>query len=529
MLDRVIEHAADLLTVHALDGTCRYASPAARALLGRAPEDLVGDGVFSIVVEEDAELVADAAGEALREGTGGVTFRARRADGDVIWIEASLRAVNDALVVVSRDVTARRSAELALAHRALHDALTGLPNRALFGDRLALALRRRVRRGTGTVAVFFLDVDRFKLINDSLGHDAGDALLLQVAARLEAAVRPEDTVARLGGDEFTVLCEDVAGELEAVAIAQRVVDLFEDPFDAAGREVFVSTSVGVALSTGRTGTTAEALIRDADAAMYRAKERGKARFELFDAPLRAHALRRLELETALRRAIRRGELRVHFQPQVELGGGRVVAREALVRWEHPQQGLLEPAQFLPAAEESGLVVALGAHVLREACARAAQDRLPVAVNLSDRHVAHPDVVSHVAAALDDAGLAPEALTLELREGALGVESTGVLRDLTALGVRLALDDFGTGSSCLAHLRAGPVEVVKLDGALVAGDGAVLAAVVALARALGLEIVAEGVETREQLAALEALGCDRAQGYLLGEPAAHEPARALRVA
>src|SRR3954469_21553290 len=227
--EQVIEHAADLLTIHARDGTCRYASPAARALLGRPPEELVGDTAFSYAIEDDAELLRDAASEALREGTGLVSFRARRADGEVVWLEPSLRAVEDAVVAVTRDVTARRRAELDLAHRALHDPLTGLPNRALFGDRLALALRRRARSGTGTVAVFFLDVDRFKLVNDSLGHDVGDALLLEVAARLESAVRPADTVARLAGDEFTVLCEDVAGELEAVAIAQRVVELFEAP------------------------------------------------------------------------------------------------------------------------------------------------------------------------------------------------------------------------------------------------------------------------------------------------------------
>src|SRR5437764_1162009 len=293
--------------------------PGEVARAGRDDHDLAGAGGLLLgLAGAEGRGPADDLVALLHLGvdvrSGVVTFRAQRADGDVIWLESSLRAVEDALVVVSRDVTARRGAELALAHRALHDPLTGLPNRALFGDRLALALRRRARSGTGTVAVFFLDVDRFKLVNDSLGHDVGDALLLEVAARLESGVRPADTVARLAGDEFTVLCEDVAGELEAVAIAQRVVELFEAPFNVAGREVCVTTSVGVALSSGRGGRAAEALIRDADAAMYRAKERGKARFELFDATLRAHAVRRLELEDDLRRAVRRGELRVHYQP-----------------------------------------------------------------------------------------------------------------------------------------------------------------------------------------------------------------------
>jgi diguanylate cyclase (GGDEF)-like protein/PAS domain S-box-containing protein len=514
----VLEHAADLLTVHAPDGTCRYASPAARAVLGRAPEELVGDGVFAIA--EDAELVADAAREALRDGSGAVTFRAQRADGDVIWLESSLRAVEDALVVVSRDVTARRGAELALAHRALHDPLTGLPNRALFGDRLALALRRRARSGTGTVAVFFLDVDRFKLVNDSLGHDVGDALLLEVAARLEAAVRPADTVARLAGDEFTVLCEDVAGELEAVAIAQRIVDLFVAPFVAGEREVNVSTSVGVALSSGRGGASAEALIRDADAAMYRAKERGKARFELFDATLRAHALHRLELEEELRGAVERGELRVYYQPQVELGRTEPVAFEALVRWEHGARGLLTAEEFVPLAEESGLIVALGEHVLREACAEAARRALPVCVNVAARQLGDPELPARVEAVLAEAGLAAPLLCLEIAEAALTPDRAAVVCGLADLGVRLAVDDFGAGAASLALLRDWPVELVKLDRALVAGDAEVLGAVVALARALGLDVVAEGVETPAQLAVLERVGCRRAQGFLLGAP---EPA------
>jgi diguanylate cyclase (GGDEF)-like protein/PAS domain S-box-containing protein len=513
----LLEHAGDLLTIHDADGTTRSASAAARALLGVDPGALAGTPALDWVAAEDAELVREAAQEALAGGEPIVTFRVRGDGDDVRWVETSLRAADGALVAVSRDVTERRQSELEMAHRALHDALTGLPNRALFRDRLALALRRRMRRGTGTVAVFFLDVDGFKLVNDSLGHDSGDKLLLELAGRLESAVRPEDTVARLGGDEFTVLCEDVAGELEAVAIAQRIVDLFETPFTVTGSEVYVSTSVGVALSSGRTGVRAEALIRDADAAMYRAKDKGKARFELFDATLRAHAVRRLELETALRRAVRRDELRLHFQPQIDLATGAIARYEALVRWEHPDHGLLAPAAFLPAAEETGLVVALGAHVLRKACRQAAHGGVDIAVNLAARHVSHPDVVAHVTAALDAAALAPESLTLEIPEAALGPDTAEALRTLAALGVRLALDDFGTGISALAHLRSGPVEVVKLDGALVAGDAGVLAAVVQLAHALGLETVAEGVETREQLGALESLGCERAQGYLLGEP------------
>jgi diguanylate cyclase (GGDEF)-like protein/PAS domain S-box-containing protein len=525
----LLDHAGDLLTTHDADGTTRSASFAARQLLGVEPEALIGEPAMDHVVSDDAKLLADATWEALSGGEPTVTFRVHRADGAVRWLETSLRAADGSLVAVSRDVTERREAELELAHRALHDALTGLPNRALFRDRLSLALRRRMRRGTGTVAVFFLDVDGFKAVNDSLGHDAGDKLLLELAGRLEAAVRPEDTVARLGGDEFTVLCEDVAGELEAVAIAQRIVDLFDEPFTATGSEVYVSTSVGVALSSGRAGVRAEALIHDADSAMYRAKDRGKARFELYDATLRAHAGRRLELVTALRRAVQEDQLRLHFQPQIDLATGAVARYEALVRWEHPTHGLLVPDAFLPAAEETGLIVAVGTTVLREACRQAAHGGVDVAVNLAARHLSHPDVIAHVTAALDAAALAAESLTLEIPERALTAETAETLRTLAGLGVRLALDDFGTGTSSLAHLRSGPVEVVKLDGTLVGGDDGVLAAVVQLAHALGLETVAEGVETREQLGTLEALGCERAQGYLLGEPAPRVPAPVLYAA
>jgi diguanylate cyclase (GGDEF)-like protein/PAS domain S-box-containing protein len=518
----VLDYAADLISRHAPDGTCRWASPAARRVLGYEPAQLAGAQPFAHVVAEDAPLLAEAAQQARREGRGVACFRARRADDEVVWLETTLAPAGDDLVAVTRDVSERKATELDLAHRALHDTLTGLPNRALFGDRLALALRRRVRGGTGTVAVFFLDVDRFKLVNDSLGHDAGDALLLEVAARLEAAVRPADTVARMGGDEFTVLCEDVAGELEAVAIAQRVVDLFAEPFSIAGREVYATTSVGVALASGRAGR-AQDLLRDADAAMYRAKERGKARFELFDAPLREHALRRLELETELRRALRQDRLVLHFQPEVAVDGGAVTGYEALVRWDHPTRGLLDAAEFLPLAEETGLIGEIGAWALREACAAAARDGFAVSANVAAREIVDPGFVGTVAAALDDAGLAAEALCLEIGERAITAETVGTLRELAALGVRIALDDFGAAAGSLALLRDCPIDVVKLHSAL---DGAVAAAVVGLARALGLQTVAEGVEREDQLAALPLLGYDRAQGFLLGAPGpAPAPARA----
>jgi diguanylate cyclase (GGDEF)-like protein/PAS domain S-box-containing protein len=516
----------------------RYASPACVPLIGRTPEELVGRRIDDLVVPEDRAIVHEAAARLAVEDAVTVVCRVQRSDDRVAWFESSIAPIRDAdgaiaeLVLVSRDVTERKAAELQLAHQAMHDALTGLPNRALFLDRLAHALRRRVRRGTGVLAVLFLDVDRFKVVNDSLGHGAGDLLLIDVAARLDAALRPADTVARFGGDEFTVLCEDINGELEAVAIAQRIVDLFEEPFDIDGREVFLSTSVGIALAAdGRADASGAAdLIRDADAAMYHAKELGKARYELFDAAMRQHALRRLELENALRRAVQREELRIHLQPEIAVDGGAVVGFEALVRWEHPERGLLMPAEFVPLAEETGLIASIGEWVLRRACTEAASwaaEGLSIAVNVSPRQLSHGDFVDLVASVLAQTGLAPGALCLELTESAViesGPETLATLQGLKGLGVMLAIDDFGTGWSSLGHLRRFPLDVVKLDQSFVRGlgtepqDASIAAAIISLAHALGLSIVAEGIETGEQLAMLAALGCDLGQGYLFARPA-----------
>jgi diguanylate cyclase (GGDEF)-like protein/PAS domain S-box-containing protein len=519
----------------------RYASPACVPLIGRTPQELMGRRVDDLVVPEDRAILHDAAARLVTEDSVTVVCRVRRSDERIVWFESSIAPIRDAagaiaeLVLVSRDVTERKAAELQLAHQAMHDALTGLPNRALFLDRLAHALRRRVRRGTGVLAVMFLDVDRFKVINDSLGHGAGDLLLIDVAGRLDAALRPSDTVARFGGDEFTVLCEDINGELEAVAIAQRIVDLFEEPFDIDGREVFLSTSVGISLASEvrSDGSGAADLIRDADAAMYRAKELGKARYELFDAAMREHALRRLELENALRRAVEREELRIHLQPEIAVAGGAVVGFEALVRWQHPERGLLAPAEFVPLAEETGLIASIGEWVLRRACAEAAgwtASELSIAVNVSPRQLLQGDFVQLVATVLAQTGLRPERLCLELTESAViesGPETLATLQGLKRLGVMLAIDDFGTGWSSLGHLRRFPLDVLKLDRSFVTGlgsapqDASIAAAIISLAHALGLSTVAEGIETAEQLAMLTSLGCDLGQGYLFAKPAPAE--------
>ena len=429
----------------------------------------------------------------------------------------------------------RKQFESQLAHQAHHDPLTTLPNRVLFMEFLVLALAR-ARRYRSTVAVLFLDLDRFKIINDSLGHDTGDELLGALGERLRSVLRPGDTVARFGGDEFTVLCEDLSGpqaKQQAVEVAERLLDVIHQPFLLDGEEHFLSASIGIALASSGDDQP-DALLRDADAAMYRAKERGKGRWELFDESMRQTALRRLEIENSLHRAIDRGEFRVFYQPCISIPDGRCVGAEALVRWQHPERGLVAPMEFIGLAEETGLVVPLGRWVLEEACGQAARwcaertelDQFQVSVNLSGRQLGHPELVEQVASALERASVDPGLLCLEITESVLmdDVDATiATLARLKALGVKLSIDDFGTGYSSLGYLKRFPVDFVKVDQSFVGGlgtdpeDSAIVAAVVSLGHALDLRVVAEGVETELQLSELAALGCDQAQGYLFAPP------------
>jgi diguanylate cyclase (GGDEF)-like protein/PAS domain S-box-containing protein len=441
---------------------------------------------------------------------------------DVPFLQAAANVLADAIE--------RHSADQALRHRVLHDSLTGLPNRLSFVDALGDALKRATVSGS-PVGILFLDLDHFKLINDSLGHHAGDALLRAVAPRLRAHLRPGDVVARFGGDEFGILIDRLADEGEAIAIADRVAAGFARPFSIDGVEHFVSASIGVAVArSADRASNAELLIRDADAAMYRAKERGRARCVLFDAEMRASAMRRLEVERELRHALDRDELTLHYQPLVNLRNGEIAGLEALVRWQHPERGLLDPAEFVPIAEDSGLIEPIGRWVQERACRQIIEwheqrpdDRpFDVAVNLSARQVAHRDLPATVAEIIARTGLDPVHLRLEITESVLVEESTTAMASLEALneiGVRLVLDDFGTGYSSLAYLNRFPFHALKIDRSFVDALGieqertAIVEAIIGMARALSLEVIAEGVENEVQLAELSRLGCDYAQGHL----------------
>jgi diguanylate cyclase (GGDEF)-like protein/PAS domain S-box-containing protein len=520
-----------------IEGRCLYISPSVEGVLGYPRRQWLEErGLWDRLLHpDDEERVVSNEAQCARSGEKLVQeYRLCSADGRDVWIRDEMTVVFDRqtgedplFYGVFLDVSDRKRMETELERLALYDPLTGLPNRALFGDRLRQVLSRRGREAA--TAVYFLDLDRFKRINDSLGHGAGDAVLREVAERLASVVRPEDTVARFGGDEFTILCESVGGVLEAVAIADRLQRPLRNPLSLGGAELRLSASIGVALVEADDNGDGQHLIEDADAAMYRAKERGGARTELFDSAMRENAVAAMRIEQELQRALEEGELRLHYQPSVDLATGQLVGAEALVRWEHPNRGLIVPDRFLGVAEETGLIVPLGTWVLGEACRQLAEwqgrpetAHLHLSVNLSARELTHPDAVSTVLSAVRESGIDPRALTIEVTEStAMADGDTGfrALRDLSSVGIRVAIDDFGTGYSSLEQLRRMPVDIVKVDRSFVSGmaadstDREIVAAVVGMGRALKLCVVAEGIETPEHAEALRELGCDIGQGFL----------------
>jgi diguanylate cyclase (GGDEF)-like protein/PAS domain S-box-containing protein len=543
------EYAPIGMGLASIDGRLVRVNRAYGEILGRPPEDLVGMTIRDLTHPGDWEsnalqFRALVAGETDRYH---VEKRYLHADGHIVWVTVSASCVRDDegrplhLIGQIEDVTERRQMRERLAHAAVHDQLTGLPNRVLFMDRLELALSR-AQRDHHRVALMFLDLDRFKLINDSFGHETGDRMLVRVAHRLGGALRAVDTLARFGGDEFTVLCE-VTDKAEALEVAERLVKTMEKPLTLSGTELFVSVSLGLALSDSGRESGPE-MLRNADVAMYRAKERGPSRIEVYRTDDETSTIRRLRTSNELHRALERDELELYYQPMVDLHDGQMVGIEALCRWHHPTRGLLLPGEFIGLAEDSGLIVQLGAWVLRQACCQAAQwhdvrtlagedpGRLNISVNVSAQQLADPSFPRQVASALTESGLDPDKLWLEITESTLmstGDVNVAALAALRALGLHLEIDDFGTGYSSLSYLKRLPVEVLKVDQSFVdeldcdSDDVAIVRAIVGLGESLGLAIVAEGVERPAQADVLMSLGCVLAQGYLFGFP---QPTSAL---
>ena len=520
-----------------------YFSDRWKAMLGWNGDDLENhvDGWFGRVHPDDQlglrrelELHLEGKSEHFEN-----EHRLRHRDGTYRWVLARGIAVRDDDGNATRiagsltDIDQRKKTEEQLLHDALHDALTQLPNSALFMDRLGMAIASAKRRRDLLFAVLFFDLDRFKVINDSLGHGLGDRLLIAIARRLLGFLRPGDTVARLGGDEFAILANDIEEPSDATLIAERVQEELARPFDLDGYEVFTTASIGIALSSSNYERPEE-LLRDADTAMYRAKHLGKNRHAVFDEAMHHRAVEQLRLETDLRRALDRREFEIHYQAIVALGEGRIEGFEALVRWRHPERGLVQPDEFIPVAEETGLIVPIGWRILRQACRQMAewQQQIPatkplaLSVNLSGKQFAQPDLVSRVERVLSETGLDASTLRIEITESLImeeADEAVAKLRRLRELGIQLHIDDFGTGYSSLAYLHRLPTHTIKIDRSFVSRmsdrhhQAEIVQTIVSLARNLGMKVAAEGLETAEQLAKLRDLQCELGQGFFFSEP------------
>lgn len=558
-LFRVItENAADMIAVIDKNGRRIYNSPAYQKILGYSPEELTTTSPFEQIHPNDRKRVQGAAEKARLTGCGErLEYRIRHKDGSWLVLESTADVIRDTkgevegLVVVNRDITVRKRAEETLAHNAIHDGLTSLPNRTLLLDRLGRALAHSRRHVDFKFAVLFIDIDGFKVVNDSLGHDAGDALLIQVARRLTACLRRTDTVsrsrrsgseyptfgettlARPGGDEFVVLAEEVGNPSDAIRIAERIQERLVPPFGVEGHELVVTASIGIAFS-GNTSVDPQDVLRDAEIAMYRAKNSGKARCKVFDNAMHTSALKRLQLESDLRKAVDRREFRVYYQPIVSVRDGQIVGFEALIRWQRPE-GIVTPDEFIPLADETGIILAINRQFLPEACrqVRSWQQLFPsdpplfLSVNISPKQFAQADLASEIGQLLKESGMNPRCVALEITETIAMADperSAAVLAGLKALGVTLGIDDFGTGYSSLSRLQSFHVDSLKIDRVFVSRmekdheSHEIVRIIVTLAHNLGLKVVAEGVETPAHLDLLRRAGCELAQGYLFSKPA-----------
>ncbi|WP_154678231.1 putative bifunctional diguanylate cyclase/phosphodiesterase [Paraburkholderia nodosa] len=544
-LQALVANTTDAILVGNTDGAIIYEAPTRRpdplSNLGR----LAGTNVLDPIHPADRPSLLGVLRtvSSTQRSTKSIEIRTQGEEGAWRYVETTFTNLLDApsigaIVVTARDITERKHFEEQLTRRAFYDALTGLPNRALLLDRISQATVR-ARRRNATIALIFLDLDQFKRVNDSLGHHAGDRLLIAASERLQQCVRPTDTVARLGGDEFVILLEHLStepvGEAVAVAVAERILAQFTRHFELDNKQYMVGASLGLAFEHKEgLRDDADALLRDADVAMYRAKSKGRSRYVIFEDNMHAEAVRRLEIETDLRHAIDRHELRVFYQPIMRLQGDGFYQMEALVRWLHPVRGLLAPSEFIAIAEESGLIIPLGRHVLEQSCLQlakwqqtfASNPPLQVSVNLSPRQFDDPSLIDDVAAALRAACISPDSLRLEVTEGLImrdTEKSIETLRRLKDYGVTIAIDDFGTGYSSLSYLRRLPLDVLKIDRSFVQGigqnteDDSIVRAIISLAQSLGLSLIAEGIETPEQANLLREWSCDSGQGYLFSRP------------
>ncbi len=557
----ITENAADMIAVIDRNGERLYNSPAYQKILGYGPEELAATSSMDQIHPDDHARVQEASAKASSTGRGEqLEYRIRHKDGSWRFLESTASAIRSSegesvgLVIVNRDITQRKRAEERLEHQSFHDSLTDLPNRSLFIDRLQRSVAVSRRHSKFKCAVLLIDIDEFKVFNDSLGHAAGDSLLVQIAERLRAGLRGSDTIsrshiddntdlfigestlARPGGDEFTVLIEELHDPSDAIRVAERIQQRLAVPFRFNGQEIVLSVSIGIAF-TNDGATEAPDLLRDAEIAMYRAKGSGKGRCEVFDHAMHAGAIKRLQLETDLRKGVELNQFRVYYQPVVSLHSGQIVGFETLSRWQRPE-GLVMPAEFIPLADETGIILSMNRQLLYEACrqVRSWQTQFPsdpalsVNVNISPKQFAQPDLASQLGNILQETGLAPSSLNLEITETiamADAQRSAAVFSELKALGVRLDIDDFGTGYSSLSRLQGFPVDTLKIDRSFISRvdtdveTAEIVRVIVMLARGLHLEVVAEGVETQAQADWLKEVGCELAQGYLFSKPVPSE--------